>query len=381
MFNALVIHSSADRAPLLRALVADTGQLLVMREYLSVPSSYELSRIMNSLGPDIVVLDFSGGREALDSAILIRQWSPGTAVIGFGGTSDLTILARQVGFSAIPGSESNTESLRDAIREAMHRDQGGVEQCLLSFLPSKAGSGASTLVLNTAVALVRRCNKRVLVLDADLRSGILAIMLNITPDASIQFLLAAASELDQFVWKNSVNTVAGVDFLLSSRSLDSNPPEWAHYFRLLNFARERYDAILVDLPELVNPATVELVRRSRMVFPVCTPEIPSLKLTQHRCQELERWQVASERIGVLLNRYQKGDPAAQEIGRLLGRQVTHTFPNDYADVKAAVANGVPVAPHTRLGRAYDDFALQLVDATVAKEPTFAGKLKGLFSRG
>ena len=198
MFNALVIHSAPDRAPLLRALVADTGQLLVMREYLTVPSSYELSRILNSLGPDIVVLDFSSGREALDSAILIRQWMPHLALVAFGGTSDLTMLARQVGFTAVPGSASNTDSLREAISEALHKHQGGIEENLLSFLPSKAGSGASTLVLNTAVALARRCGKRVLVLDADLRSGIQAIMLNITPEASIQYLLTSITEIDQF---------------------------------------------------------------------------------------------------------------------------------------------------------------------------------------
>ena len=175
--------------------------------------------------------------------------------------------------------------------------------------------------------------------------------------------------------------MAGVDFLLSSRSLESSPPEWAHYFRLLNFIRSRYDAILVDLPELVNPATVELVRRSRMVFPVCTPEIPSLKLTQQRCQELEHWQVEMGRVGVLLNRHEKGHPSADEIANLLARPVMKSFPNDYADVKAALGNGSPVAANTRLGRAFDEFAVQLVSGDVVKETTFAGRLKGIFSRG
>ena len=380
MFNALVIHSAPDRAPFLRALVADTGQLSVMREYLSIPSSYELSRILNSLGPDIVVLDLSGGREALDSAILMRQWMPQMPLVGFGGTSDLTMLARQVGFTAVQGGSTDTNDLREAIREAMHRHQGGVEENLLSFLPSKAGSGASTIVLNTAVALARRCGKRVLVLDADLRSGIQAIMLNLAPEASIQYLLTTVSELDQFVWGNSVSNVAGVDFLLSSRSLDTAPPEWAHYFRLLNFVRSRYDAILVDLPELVNPATVELVRRSRMVFPVCTPEIPSLKLTQQRCQELEHWHVEMDRVGILLNRHEKGHPSPEEISKLLHRSVMKAFPNDYFELRTALGNGAPVAAGTRLGRAFEEFAVQLVNGEVVKEASLAGRLKGLFNR-
>ena len=95
----------------------------------------------------------------------------------------------------------------------------------------------------------------------------------------------------------------------------------------------------------------------------------------------ETWLGAASRIGVLLNRYQKGDPTPDEVSRLLDRPVVKAFPNEYAEVKSAVASGLPVPANSRLGRAYDDFAAQLVSGDVAKAPTFAGKLRGLFSRG
>ncbi len=253
-----------------------------------------------------------------------------------------------------------------------------MEPALFSFLPSKAGSGASTVVLNTATALAEFYDKRVLVIDADLRSGILAIMLDVEPLGSLQTILSDTSQLGQLQWSQCVVPVHGVDYLLSSRSLDMALPEWLHYYQLLNFARQHYDAILVDLPELVNAATVEIVRRSAMVFPVCTPEIPSLRLTQHRCTELQRWNVPEERIGILLNRWHKTDPTPAEITRLLGRPVLKAFPNDYPALRAAVAAGSSVPFDSKLGGAFLEFAGKLVaEPAVNRQSGIAERLRGM----
>jgi MinD-like ATPase involved in chromosome partitioning or flagellar assembly/CheY-like chemotaxis protein len=382
MFSALIFAAGPERVPYVRALAAATGQLQVLREFSSVPSAYELARLINTVDPDIVLMDLRLGQSGFECAARIRECSKRAAIVGLGGESDLGALARQVGFSTVVGPHSSADDLSFAMREALHQHQGGVEQHLFSFLPTKAGSGASTVVLNTGVALAQVHRKRVLVVDADLRSGILANLLGIRPSANIQNLLADASEMDQFRWARSVTSAHGVDFLLSSRALDTAMPEWPAYFQLINFARDRYDAILVDLPELVNPATTELVCRSRMVYPVCTTEIPSLQLTQQRYEELTRCQIPSERIGVLLNRWHKSDPAPAQIGAMLGLPVLRTFPNDYPTVRAAVGDGMPVPMNSRLGQAFADFAGRLLSSVeMQPEPasSLAGRLKGFFA--
>ena len=42
------------------------------------------------------------------------------------------------------------------------------------------------------------------------------------------------------------------------------------------------EALLIDLPEVVNEAIAELVRSARSVFIVCTPEMASLKMARFR---------------------------------------------------------------------------------------------------
>lgn len=377
MFTAVVILGSAESAPLMRSLVAATGHVTVMRELPAPPGDYELARIVNSLLPDLVFLDLSGGQKALECMARLRELAPRTPVIGLGCSPEARLLARHLGAAGLAASDCSPEELQALIREAMESLHGEMEEHLYSFLPSKAGSGCSTIVLHTAVAAAA-LGKRVLVIDADLRSSVMGLMLGVTPIGGTQAILQATADLDTFVLRRNLAQQCGADFLLSTRALDAAPPEWIHYFQLLNFVRGSYDLILVDMPELINPATVELVRRSKKILTVCTAELPSLKLAQQRLAELERLGLKDERVGLLLNRASRSTPGTAEIEEALGRKVVHAFPNDYHAICEAIRNAAPLQPDTDLARAFAAFAASLAGVEYKPLPaSMRSRLKGL----
>lgn len=378
MFNAVVILGSAESAPLIRSVVAATGQVTVMRELPAPPGDYELSRIIHSLLPDIVFIDLSPGHEALQCMARIRELSPRLPVIGFGASPEARLLVRHLGAAGLAAPDGPPDELRITIREAMEAVHGGIEDHLFAFLPSKAGSGCSTVVLHTAIAAAT-LEKKVLVIDADLRSSVLGFMLGVTPVGGTQAVLQAASNLDAFILRRNLTQQHGVDFLLSTRSLDAELPEWINYFQLLNFVRDSYDLILVDLPELINPATVEVVRRAKKIFPVCTTDLTSLKLTEQRLVELARLHVQDERIGLLVNRVSRTSPPLAEIEQTFGRKVAHSFPNDYPAVAQSIREASPIRPESELARAFQTFAATLAGVEIAPPPplTLKEKLKGL----
>jgi len=43
-------------------------------------------------------------------------------------------------------------------------------------------------------------------------------------------------------------------------------PSWVNYYQMLLFAQKQYDFIVVDLPEVVNPATAELLSVAQRIF-------------------------------------------------------------------------------------------------------------------
>lgn len=377
MFNAVVILGNAESAPLIRSLIAATGQVTVMREMPAPPGDYELARIVNSLLPDLVFLDLSGGQQALECMARIRELAPRTPVIGLGCSPETRLLARHLGAAGLASPDCSPEELRASIRATMESHHGGIEDHVYTFLPSKAGSGCSTIVLHTALAAAS-FGKRVLVIDADLRSSVMGLMIGVTPAGGTQAVLQAAAILDAFILRRNLAQHHGAEFLLSTRALDAEPPEWIHYFQLLNFVRGSYDLILVDLPELINPATVELVRRSKRIFTVCTTELPSLKLAQQRLTELERLGLKEDRVGLLVNRLPHSTPRPAEIEEALGRPVVHAFPNDYRTICQAIQDAAPLHPDTDLARAFAAFAASLAGVEYEPQPvSLRSRLKGL----
>jgi Flp pilus assembly CpaE family ATPase len=359
MLSAVLIAFDTLQLPYLRALVQQTGLLQILREINQQPTERELIGLMNSMVPDIWLLDLGPGNDGLGVAKWLRQHAPTAAIVGFNAEPQTEAWAVNARFCPILPADASTADLHLAVRQAVQDHLTEVQKHIFCFLPSKAGAGSSTIVLNTAAALARLYSRRVLVIDADLRSGVLGILLGETPATGIETLLMSGNDLELHQLQRAVVRWQGVDLLCSRRSLDAGIAEWDAYVRLIQVVRDQYDVILADLPELVNPSSVELVRRAQMVYPVCTTELASLKLTQQRAEELARWQVPPERVGVLINRWQYSDPTPEEIARLLNLPVLGTFPNDYPAVRDAVATARPVADNCELGEAYAEFAAKL----------------------
>jgi Flp pilus assembly CpaE family ATPase len=265
------------------------------------------------------------------------------------------------------------------LKGALLRKQQNDFTKLLAFLPAKAGSGCSCIVLNTAAALHRENGMRVAVLDCDLRSSVLSSMTGITPANGTEQMLARIEDLSVVHLEEFLHPWQGVDLILSRRSFDTSPPHWGQYLQLLRLLGSRYDWILMDLPELVNPATVEMVRHARRVFAVCTPELASLTLAKQRLEELERLKIPASQVGLLVNRWHRSDPRPTEIAEILRYPVSHVFPNDYYDMKDAITNGTVANPATRLGTAFREFSCSLTPPSnaIIKPVSVTSKLRNL----
>jgi Mrp family chromosome partitioning ATPase len=89
--------------------------------------------------------------------------------------------------------------LEQAISSGVHKFHGGIHENLVAFLPGKAGSGASTVVLQTALVIAQDLKRRTLVLEGDLHSGVLSAMLQVEPKSPIRDVLAEAPHLDNLM--------------------------------------------------------------------------------------------------------------------------------------------------------------------------------------
>src|SRR5437667_350646 len=81
-----------------------------------------------------------------------------------------------------------------------HKLRNGIQENLVTFLPAKAGSGCTTVALNTAGRLAGDLGHKVLLIECDLNSGVLSMILDVKAPRSLLDALENSSHLDYSLW-------------------------------------------------------------------------------------------------------------------------------------------------------------------------------------
>jgi pilus assembly protein CpaE len=323
-------------------------------------SSYEAVHLVNTMEPDVVFLDFATPEWGREMASAMAASVLQVAVVGIRRRIqqveiDENAAATWVDWPAREGALD--EAAVRAVRSKIQRE----DWPFFAFLPSKAGSGASTVALHVADAFANQLGKHTLLMDADLRSGVVSIYLNLQIRQTMRDALAQSAELQPAEWRAMVSQVQKLDVIGNYPAQGGQLPMWTDYYKLLQFALPRYEALVADLPELTNEATSEIVRRCRKVFLVVTAELPSLKLALLRIKELKLAGAEEGQLAVVLNRWHRNDLPIRDVEQVLERPLAAILPNDYKSVKSAISRGGSVNPETPLGRAYLDFSSRLLE--------------------
>jgi MinD-like ATPase involved in chromosome partitioning or flagellar assembly len=380
VLHSLLISDDVDATDLLSRIIRGSGQITLDRFFCPSPTHYALATTLNTLALDVVFLDVSFPDRAFTSYEHIKQINPAVPVIGFSATElAFTASGGPTGFSlSLPYS---TQDLIVTVRDAISASRPLTLENVIAILPSKAGSGSSTIAMNLANQLASSFNKSVVVMDCDLRSGTMAESLGLVPQVSLAETLTLADMAVTLIWPRHVRRKDGVEFLLSSRAITKAAPAWHSYHHLLPFLSARYDHVLIDLPELTDDATEYVLKIASRVFIATTPDVLAVTLAAQRIHEIEAAGVDPAKIRILLNAWQPGDLASSDISEALDHPVQVVFPKDDRAVGAAIANHTFVSSR-KLAQAYRSFAGSLTRSAdpPARSNVIGSLLNSLLSR-
>jgi pilus assembly protein CpaE len=326
-----------------------------------IPDAHDVTRALRTHDPEVLLLDIGDWDVASALVLQIKQLKTRAVTIGFRDNWDRAqkMMFEDAGITDLLREPFSSGDLEEAVYEGLHRHRPIANHDILGFLPAKAGSGCSTVALNTAGALVSQLGRKVLLVECDRRSGVLSIMLNVENRNGLSDALQNAGNMTQLDWQQHHVNLFGVHMVLANLARRGSLPSWAQYYQLLRFVRPHYDFVIADLPEVVNSATAELVKCAHGVFIVCTPEVPSLKLAAQRCLELEECEIPGDKIHILLNRWEHGQLKLPDIEKALGRPVFATLPNDYKGARQAILEERLIAPDSRFAKSCKTLAEKL----------------------
>jgi pilus assembly protein CpaE len=249
-----------------------------------------------------------------------------------------------------------------AIRKAAHakrqtpvvsRVQAG--RVITVFSP-KGGTGKTVIASNLAAALAKQ-GRKTLLLDLDLQFGDAAIVMGIEPEKTIYDLVVAPGELDiEKLAGYTTKHPCGLDVLPAPlRPEDAELVTESKITRLLEVARECYDAIIVDTSPFFHGPMLATLDRTDELLVLCGLDVPTLKNVRLAMQTLELLSFPSSRIRYVLNRANtKVGLSKREVEGALKVAVQVEVPSDRM-VPISVNRGAPAV----LSEPGSDFAKSL----------------------
>lgn len=379
MLTALLIMEEGLSAAAIEDLATGSNLIRIEKTFHRMPSPYEAVTLLNTHRPDVVLLGLRDDPAYLELATRMVEHEPNLAIVAVAGTWVRPWSARveQAGVTALLIEPVQPSAFEAAISNAVRLKNQEELPKVVCFLPAKAGSGATTAALHVAGYSSSLLNRKAALVEGDLHSGVLAELLKLRLRIPMRDLLCDTQELDPTRLHSASSQAHGMDVFLTDRTRKLPVPHWMHYFNLLRLMSFHYDLVVVDLPEVVNEATSEVVRRSSHVYIVSTPEVGPVKLAQQRLRELDARGVRNTKIEIVLNRWHKTDPSPEDVTQSVGRPVAATLRNDYLGVRKAQESAELVPPDTLLGQGYLTFARKLAGlADTPDEP----KRGSFFSR-
>src|SRR3989442_314764 len=208
MLRGAIICPDRELGDRLVSALLESHRIGIVRRMEAYPSAVDLGRFLRAAAPEILFLSIETRQQALETAKHVEELVPGVQVVAINRTCDPQILLEtmRAGIREFLSPPFEHQALLDALeRVANLISQTApvfeLTDSVFAFLPAKAGSGATTIAVNTSLALSRMEGTNVLLADLDLNSGLVGFMLLLNQSPySIVDAAENALELDENLW-------------------------------------------------------------------------------------------------------------------------------------------------------------------------------------
>lgn len=207
----------------------------------------------------------------------------------------------------------------------------------------KGGSGRSFIAANLAVGL-RAAGADVALVDLDLASGDLAIMLQLLPAWTIHDATEHVERLDVDALQAYLTPHrSGVQLLAAPPEpalAEDVRPEGVDV--VLDLIRGRFDHVIVDCPAAFSDVTLTALDHADEVVLVGSLDVPSVKNLKLGLHTLERLGIHRDRIHIVLNR--AGSSVGLRLGeveKVIGTTIDVPIPSG-REVPLSINEGTPL---------------------------------------
>ncbi len=269
-----------------------------------------------------------------------------------------------------------TDALREAERthsrraESPKTEKGPAprpEGKIITVMAAKGGSGKTVVASNVAMLLARWGDaERVVIADADLQFGDIALVLQIDPKHTVVNAAKEGDSLDaQFLDSVLATHSSGLRVLaapLEPAFADEVPT--LTYARILELLRSSFDYVVVDTAPSLDERLLAILDKSDIVLFVVDMDLPSVKNAKLALETLRILNFPANKVKLVLNRSNsRARLDVDEIERSLRLPISASIPSDGL-LPASVNEGVPIVeshPKSKPAKAFEEVARLVLD--------------------
>lgn len=233
---------------------------------------------------------------------------------------------------------------------------------VITVFSTKGGAGKSVVATNLAVLLAQRAPKPVVLIDADLQFGDIAVMLKLSPQHTVVDAVSALERLDIALLQNLLMEHGPSGLLVLPAPLEpafADQIGAAEMVRIVDILRGFCSYVVVDTPSYFNDVVLGVIEASDDVLIVAGMDIPNIKNVKIGLQTLRLLNTPMEKLRLVLNRANsKVRLDVAEVERTLGIQADALIPSDVV-VPQAVNKGEAVvlnAPKSGVAKSLEELA-------------------------
>jgi pilus assembly protein CpaE len=244
---------------------------------------------------------------------------------------------------------------------------------LITVFSTKGGAGKSVIAVNLAVTLARRSTRPVVLVDADLQFGDVAVMLKLAPQHTIVDAVNAIDKLDGPLLQSLLARHDPSELLVMPAPLE---PAFAdqigssQMLRIIELLRQTSEFVVVDAPAYFNDVVLGLIEASDDVLLVAGMDIPNIKNVKIGLQTLRLLNIPLSKLKLILNRANsKVKLDVGEVERTLGIKADCLVPSDVV-VPQSVNRGTPVvldAPKSGVAKSLEQLADIFISADAKRK--------------
>ena len=349
--SVAILAENEAQIPVLRARVESTAiaQAVISHPGLPKGPSDPLLRQIQDLSVEVVLVEIDPGHPERGVAAieLLHSSTNGLAIFAVGTMNQpmAIVSVMRAGACEYLDREGSTSSLLEAFtrhtakRQKTQRTPSSAR--VFAFVNAKAGSGATTLAVNTATLLQQAQGSTALVDFAQL--GNAHLHLDVRPNFGITDALQNMHRLDAGMLENLMTPcVSGLHLLAGPQQPMQLAPTPAELARLFDLLVSSYRHVIVDCSSRLDVAVRLIADLSNRMLLVAQPDLVCFWSAKQVRPYLTDG-AASEKISLVLNRYKKIPGFSDEdMEKATASKIFWKVPNQHTAVAPAIEKGTPV---------------------------------------